>query len=133
MAEAEQQPSSPDVAASVAEAPDKPARTLGMLCHLLALCGYIGIPFANIIGPLVLWLIKKDEHPFVDDQGKESINFQITMTLVAIPCVVLILVAIGIFLLPILAVVNLVFIIIATIKANEGEAYRYPFCLRLIK
>ncbi|MCX7426701.1 MAG: DUF4870 domain-containing protein [Planctomycetia bacterium] len=104
-----------------------------MLCHLLALCMFTCIPFANIFGPLVLWLIKKDDYPFVDDQGKESVNFQITMSLAAIACFILSLAGISIFLGLALLAVNLVFIIIATIKANNGEAYRYPFCLRLIK
>lgn len=131
MSEPEQQP--PDFQTSTPVVSDKNERTLGMLCHLLALCGYVGIPFGNIIGPLVVWLIKKDEYPFVDDQGKESVNFQITMTLAAIVCMVLVFVVIGFFLLMALLVVNLVFIIIATIKANNGEMYRYPFCLRLIK
>jgi hypothetical protein len=131
MSEPEQQ--SPDFQASTPMAPDKTGRTLGMLCHLLALCMFTCIPFANIIGPLVLWLIKKDDYPFVDDQGKESINFQITMSLAAIACFILSLAGIGIFLGLALLAVNLVFIIIATIKANNGEAYRYPFCLRLIK
>ena len=131
MSQAEQQP--PDFQTSTPMAPNKTERTFGMLCHLLALCGYVGIPFGNIIGPLVIWLIKKDEYPFVDDQGKESVNFQITMTLAAIVCVVLVFVVIGFFLLLALLVVDLVFIIIATIKANNGEAYRYPVTIRLIK
>ena len=131
MSQTGQQP--PDFQTSTPVANDKTERTFGMLCHLLALCGYVGIPFGNIVGPLVIWLIKKDEYPFVDDQGKESINFQITMTLAGVVCGVLFLVVIGLFLLLALLVVNLVFIIIATIKANNGEAYRYPFCLRLIK
>ena len=76
----------PDFPGSMSGVPDKTERTLGMLCHLLALCMFTCIPFANIFGPLVLWLIKKDDYPFVDDQGKESVNFQITMSLVYIAC-----------------------------------------------
>jgi uncharacterized protein len=112
--------------------PDKEAKTMGMLCHLLGLAGYI-IPFGNVIGPLVIWLIKKDTMPFVNDQGKEAINFQITVLIAAIICIPLVLVVIGILLLPLIAIANIIFIIIGTIKANEGVAYRYPFAIRLIK
>ena len=111
---------------------DPNARTMGMLCHLLALSGFI-IPFGSIIGPLVIWLIKKDQIPFVNDQGKESLNFQITVILALIACFVLMFVVIGFFLLPVVGITALVFIIIASIKANQGIAYRYPFALRLIK
>lgn len=107
-------------------------RPMGMLCHLLALAGYV-IPFGNIIGPLIVWMVKKDEMPFVDDQGKEALNFQITMTIIAIICAVTVCVGIGVVLLPIVGIVNIVFIIIASIKANEGAAYRYPFNIRMIK
>ena len=113
------------------ETPDKEARTWGMLCHLSALAGlFTGIGF--IVGPLVVWLLKKDEMPFVDDQGKEALNFQITMALAFCVCWVLAFVLIGLLLMPLLALFDLVLVIIATIKANEGEHYRYPFALRLI-
>ena len=108
-------------------------RMWAMLCHLTALVGYIGIPFGHIIGPLVVWLIKKDQMPFVDDQGKESLNFQISITIYAAICLLLILVAIGIPLLITLFVINLVMVIIAAVNANKGVAYRYPFTIRLIK
>jgi uncharacterized Tic20 family protein len=54
--------------------PDKDARLWGMFCHLIAFSGYV-VPFGSVLGPLIIWLIKKDEMPFVDDQGKESLNF----------------------------------------------------------
>ena len=111
--------------------PDKEARTWGMLCHLSALAGlFSGIGF--IVGPLVVWLIKKDEMPFVDDQGKEALNFQITMALIFCVCWILAFVLIGLLLMPLLALFDLVMVIIATVKANNGEQYRYPFALRLI-
>lgn len=103
-----------------------------MLCHLSALSGFI-IPFGSLIGPLVVWQIKKNQYPIVDDQGKEALNFQITITLAAIVSAILIVVLIGIALLIAVAIASLVFTIIAAIKANNGETYRYPFCLRLIK
>jgi uncharacterized Tic20 family protein len=111
---------------------DKDARTLGMVCHLAALIGLIGLPFLNIVGPLAVWLWRKDKYVFVDDQGKESLNFQITMTLLGIIAGILTLILIGWILLGIIWIVNLVLVIIAASKANKGEAYRYPFNLRLI-
>lgn len=108
------------------------ARTLGMLCHLAAFAGLL-IPFGNIVGPLVVWLVKKDEIPFVDDQGKESLNFQITMAIAGIVCVFLCFVLIGFLLVPLLALAWLVFTVLAAVKANGGEYYRYPFAIRLIR
>lgn len=113
-------------------APSKDAQTWGMLSHLIALAGFV-IPFGNIIGPLVIWLIKKDEYPFVDDQGKESLNFQISMTIYFIISAILIVVVIGILLMIALVIVEVIFIILATVKANSGEKYRYPLTIRLIK
>lgn len=114
-------------------------KTWGMVAHLSALAGFL-IPFGNVIGPLIVWLVKKDTLSFVDDQGKEALNFNINVA-IAILC----LIAVGTLLLVILigflfylaagavAIAALVFIVIAGIKANEGQAYRYPFIIRLIK
>lgn len=102
-----------------------------MLCHLSALAGFI-IPLGNIIGPLVIWMLKKDDYPIVDDQGKESLNFQISMTIYIIVSIVLIIVLIGIALLILLGIFELIVIIIASIKANEGVKYRYPLTIRFI-
>lgn len=107
-------------------------RQWAMFAHLSALIGIV-IPFGSIIAPLIIWQIKKAEMPFVDDQGKEALNFQITIAIAAIVCFVLFLVLIGMLLLPLLGLYALIFVIIASIKANEGVAYRYPFTLRLIK
>ncbi len=106
---------------------------MGMLTHLLALCGFVGIPLGNIIGPLVLWLIKKDTMPFVDDQGKEALNFQISLTIYAFVAGLTMFVLIGFVLLPIVLIGGLVLIIMAAIAANEGKTYRYPFNIRFIK
>ena len=116
----------------VSPATSNDARMWAMLCHLSALSGFI-IPFGSLIGPLVVWQIKKNQYPIVDDQGKEALNFQITITLAAIVSAILIVVLVGIALLIAVAIASLVFTIIAAIKANNGETYRYPFCLRLIK
>ena len=112
--------------------PSAEEKQWAMFAHLSALVGYI-IPFGSIIGPLLIWQIKKNEMPFVDDQGKEALNFQITVAIAAIVCLILIVVLIGILLFPIVALVDLIFIVIASIAANNGQAYRYPFAIRLIK
>ncbi|MDD5458740.1 MAG: DUF4870 domain-containing protein, partial [Phycisphaerae bacterium] len=95
-----------------------------MFCHLGALAGYI-IPFGNILLPLVFWLMKKDQYPFTDNQGKEALNFQITVTIAAIVAWLSIFICIGVVLLPAVGIANIVFIIIAAIKSNAGEAYKY--------
>jgi uncharacterized Tic20 family protein len=112
---------------------NNPAHTWAMLCHLLGLCTFIGIPFGNIIGPLVVWLIKKDEFSFVDEQGKEALNFQISMTVYAILAAILIVIMVGWVLLFILTIADIVLTIIAAIKTSEGKSYRYPYIFRLIK
>jgi uncharacterized protein len=108
------------------------AKTFGMLCHLLALSGLL-IPFGHIIGPVVIWVIKKDQHPFVDDQGKESLNFQITVTIAMAIAFALAFVLIGFLLIPIIGIGALILVIIATIQANQGRRYRYPLTIRFIK
>lgn len=109
------------------------ANTWNMLCHLSALCGFIGVPFGHIVGPLILWLIKKEEYSSVDAHGKESLNFQISMTIYASVALVLCFIAIGVPLLVIIALADFVLVIIATVKVNNGESYRYPCNLRLLK
>ena len=106
-------------------------RQWAMFAHLSALVGLV-IPFGNIIGPLVIWLVKKETMPFVDNQAKEALNFQITVTIAMVVSAILILVVIGFVLMFLIGLAALVLTIIAAIKANEGNAYRYPFTLRLI-
>ena len=109
----------------------KDERLWAMFCHLSALIGLIGIPGA--VGPLVIWLIKREDYGLVNDQGRESLNFQLTMLLGFLLSIPLIFACgIGVALLVVLSILNLVFIIIATIKANEGVPYRYPLCIRFI-
>ncbi len=107
------------------------ARNWGMLCHLIALLA-MPLGFGHIVGPLVVWLLKRDDHPFIDDQGKESLNFQISVTIYSAVCVPLTCVLVGIPLLIGLWIANIVFIIIASLKASRGEAYRYPLTIRLV-
>ena len=108
------------------------ARQWAMFAHLSALVGFL-IPFGSILGPLIIWQIKKAEFPFVDDQGKEALNFQITVLIAVIVCLVLTVVLIGFLLLLVVGIAALVLTIMGGIKANNGETHRYPFTLRLIK
>lgn len=124
--------SPPDATVESVES-DNDARMWGMLCHISALAGFIGLPLGNVLGPLIFWLMKRNEMPFVDDQGKESLNFQITVTIAILICLPLMAVCVGFILLAAVAITALVFVIIAGIKANNGERYRYPWALRLIK
>ncbi|MEO1068432.1 MAG: DUF4870 domain-containing protein [Cyanobacteria bacterium J06638_6] len=108
------------------------SRMWAMLAHLSALSGFV-IPFGNILGPLIIWLVKRDEMAFVDDQAKEALNFNISMTIYATVAGVLVLAVVGLLLLPVVLIVWLVLAIMAAVKANEGIAYRYPLTLRLVK
>ena len=110
------------------------AKIWAMACHLMALVGYvIPIPLANVLGPLVIWQIKKNEMPAVDEHGKESLNFQISVTIYALISLVLSFICIGFILLAALAIFGLVCVIIAAVNASNGKMYRYPLCLRMIK
>lgn len=112
--------------------PSQQARQWAMFCHFAAFLGLV-FPFGNLLGPLIVWQIKKDFDPFVDTQGKEALNFQITVAIAVVACFLLMLVVIGFPLLALVSIGALVLTIIGGIKANEGQAYRYPFCLRLVK
>ena len=120
----------PTAASSSSDSDDKDARTWSMLAHLSALSGFI-IPFGNILGPLIIWQMKKDM-PMVEQHGKEALNFQITVTIAMIICIILSFVLIGLLLMPIVGIAWLVLTIIAAIKANEGSEYQYPMTLRLV-
>ena len=111
----------------------KDARMWAMFCHLAGLAGYVMPIVGSIIGPLIFWQIKKDEYPFVDEQGKEAVNFQISMVLYAIVSLLLFVICVGPFLLAAVGVVDIVLLIIAAVKANNGQSYRYPLTIRFIK
>ena len=112
-------------------APSKEVRQWAMLCHFAAFLGLV-FPFGSLLGPLILWQFKKDMDPLVDDQGKEALNFQITVFIAIVISWVLAFVLIGLLLLPLVGLAALIFSIIGGVKANNGEKYRYPFALRLI-
>ena len=102
------------------------SKNLAMLCHLLGL-------LTNFLGPLILWLIKKDDDAFVDEQGKEALNFQITLMLAGIVAGATTCIGIGIILIPVVGIADLVFSIMACVAASKGEHYRYPVAIRLVK
>jgi uncharacterized protein len=111
---------------------DKDAKMWAMFCHLAALAGYI-IPFGNIIGPLVVWQIKKDI-PFADANGKKAVNWQITVIIAALICIPLVFACgIGAILLIVVGLANLICVVIAAIKTNNGEDYKYPWSFNFIK
>ena len=104
-----------------------------MICHLIALAGLL-IPFGNLIGPLVVWLVKRTEMPLVDRHGKESLNFQITVAIAALVSMALMVVLVGFVLLAIVGIGALVLTIRAAIKVSNGELdYTYPMTIRLLK
>ncbi len=108
------------------------AKQWAMLAHLATFAAFF-IPFGSIIGPLLVWQLKKDLGPFVEHNGKEALNFQITVAIAGVVCIILCLILVGFLLLPILSLYWIIFSIIAGVKANDGEAYRYPFTIRFIK
>src|SRR2546428_6259987 len=113
--------------------PSGDTRTWAVLCHATALVGFF-VPWAgHIVGPLIIWLAKRNDSPEIDAHGKESLNFQISMLIYNAIAAVLCLVLIGFVILGILHILNLVFVIVASIQTSEGKFYRYPLTIRLIK
>ena len=136
---------------------EKEERRWAALCHLSAALMYVGVPLANILAPLTLWLIKRNESGFVDDQGKEAVNFQLSIMIYGLICVAGLLLSmlvtgglaamteeaaflgLGLFaalfvlLLIFLVIADLVLLIVAAIQASEGKHHRYPFTLRLLR
>ena len=111
--------------------PSKTERTWGMLCHISTFSGMI-IPFGNILAPLIIWLIKKDDLVFVNDQGKEVLNFQISMIIYLFISILLCFILIGIPILISLIIFNLIVTIVAAVSANDGKYYRYPISIKFI-
>ena len=126
-------------AASEAQAPkeaeqqSKDACMWAMFCHLAGLAGLVLPVIGSIVGPLIVWQIKKDEYPYVDRHGKEAVNFQISMSIYAIVSGLLIFICVGAFLLAAVGIVDIVFLLIAAVKANNNQFYRYPLTIRFIK
>jgi len=107
-------------------------RMWGMLTHLLAFSTFVGIPLGNVVGPLIIYLIKKDEYEFVAQEGKEVLNFQITWSIIFIVSTVLIIVGIGILMLIGFGIAWLVLVILGSVAANNGESYKYPLTIKFL-
>jgi uncharacterized Tic20 family protein len=117
----------------VTPAVSKEEQNWAMLCHLSALVGFV-IPFGSILAPLVIWLVKRAEMPLVDQHGKEALNFQLTVTILALISWALMVVLIGFVLMAVVVVGALFFVIRAAIKVSNGElGYRYPYSIRFLK
>lgn len=99
---------------------------MAMLCYILAI-------FTHFLGPLIIWLIKKNDSPFVDRQGKEVLNWLITVLLAWLCCIPLLFVIIGAFLMPLVGLLGLIFLIVGAVQVNSGKDYRFPWVLRLLK
>lgn len=116
----------------VIETPKDDTNTWAMFTHLSALCGFIGVPFGHVVGPLIIWLIKRDGNPTLDAHGKEALNFQISLTIYAIVSCILMLVLIGFVLIFVVVIAGLILTIVGAIKASKGELYRYPATIRFL-
>jgi uncharacterized Tic20 family protein len=110
----------------------KDARNWSMYCHLAAFSGFI-IPLGFILGPLIVWLMKRDEYPAVEKHGKAALNFQISMTIYFIISVLLAFIVIGYVFLVALVIMEIVFVVLASIKAQEGGFYEYPLTIHFVK
>jgi len=115
-----------DPAAQSDKEQNRDACMWAMFAHLAGFGGIVIPAIGSIIGPLVVWLLKKDQFPFVNEQGKEALNFQITMMIYFTVAFLLSFLCIGFLLMPVVGIIDIVMIIIATIKANEGTHFRYP-------
>lgn len=122
---------------TLSDVPEKPKldagqeKTWAMLCHIASFAYFI--PLGHIFGPLIVWLIKKDESDLVDDQGKESINFQLSMTIYLLAAVPLVFLFIGIPVLIALGILDVILVVIAAVNAAQGQTYRYPLSIKFIK
>ena len=107
-------------------------RNWAMFCHLSAFAGFL-VPFGGIIGPLICWLSRRDESTWVNENGKSSLNFQLSMLLYIVLASPLIFIIIGIPIIALLATLKIVFIVIASVKASKGEEFRYPLSIPFIQ
>jgi uncharacterized protein len=123
----------PNSPATPGTVPTENERTWGMLAHLSALAGLVMPLVGIVLGPLVVWLARRDESEFVAAHAKEALNFNISVLLGALACLLLMLVFVGFLLGTALFIAWLVMTLIAAIRASEGQTYRYPFSLRLVK
>ena len=112
---------------------ERDARRWAAIAHASAFVGLLGIPFGHVLGPLVVWLVKREDHPLIEECGREALNFQVTMTIALLVTIALMFVIIGFFLMPVVIIADIVLTIVATVAALDGRTYRYPFTLRLFE
>ena len=124
----------PDEPPERAEAPSigSEERTWAVLAHAGGFLGIL-VPFGNILGPLLIWAIKKDEHPFVAANGRNAVNFQVTWTIILIVAALSVFVLIGFILVPLVMLAWLIFVVIAIVRASENEVYEYPLTIDFIE
>ncbi|MHC4265254.1 MAG: DUF4870 domain-containing protein [Planctomycetota bacterium] len=113
---------------------DKDARMWSMFCHLGGLAGIIPLfpVIGSIIVPFIIWQVKKDDHMFINENGKEALNFQLSIFIYYMASLVLCFACLGFILLPAVFIFKVIFVIIASLRANEGKSFRYPLCIRFI-
>ncbi len=128
--------SNPDPGQNPAPSQNSEERNWAMGCHLSSLSGFIGVPFGNIIGPLVIWLIKKNDSAFINEHGRESLNFHISLWIYGIVSAILwftvILIPLVLLAWAAIYIGGVVYSILAAVEASKGNHYRYPFTMRLI-
>ena len=105
------------------------SRNLAMVSHLSAFVAFFGIP--SLVGPLVLWLLNRDD-PFVEGQAKEALNFNISFLLYGVVAAISIVLLVGLLVLPAVLITWFVLVIVASVKAANGEDYRYPVTIRFV-
>jgi uncharacterized Tic20 family protein len=127
-----ERPTHPEQAISTEEAEEtkqpessKEARNIAMLCHLLGIVGFFA--------PLIIWLIEKDKHRFVDEHGRAAMNYQISLMIYYAACGLLCFMFVGLALIPILTILHLVFSIVGALKASKGKPWRYPIAIPFLK
>lgn len=108
-------------------------RQWAMFCHLGGLAGWVVPWVGGIVATLILWQVKREEHAFVDDQGREAVNFNITVAIAEAVCIPLFCIYVGALLYLAVAIGAAILAILAAIQASEGKPYRYPFTIRFVK
>lgn len=113
--------------------PSEKERQWAMACHLSAFFGLIILPLGSLLGPFLIWIYKRNHHPFINEEGKSALNFQISMMLWSLLSFALIYLGVGIFLIIALAALNVIFIVMASASASKGKHFKYPLSIRIIR
>ena len=126
-------PVAPTTEALTPGTPTAEEKQWAMFCHLGGLVGHLLVGFGHVVAPLVLWLIKREQMPFVNQEGKEAVNFQISITIYLLIAGLSIYVCIGIVLMPAVIVFDIIVVVMACIDSSNGKGYKYPLCIRFIQ